>query len=252
MTEVAVTIGWKLVDDNNNVVGYKCDYTDNGRCYKDISAYDKQTIMSPIYIPECEFEEDDIVYVDEVTQITDAGIYYAEWINFVRDVLNDVPEVKNMSWEDREKIAQYLAKNSLEECDWQSLYTFLDCWDWEDCIEDIISFCIPPKTDYRGKHNEFRNGMIKAIINNANTINSKLTTRKLGYIMCGEPDENIDMGNGKFALRTFIDPIFIVRIEGDCVEGYPANKNNVFYADENYYAIEELTTETLIDLCEKI
>jgi len=106
--------------------------------------------------------------------------------------------------------------------------------------------------DYRKTYNEFRNGMIKAIINNADTINSKLTTRKLGYIMCGEPDENIDMGNGRFALRTFIDPIFIVRIERDCVEGYPANKNNVFYADENYYAIEELTTETLIDLCEKI
>lgn len=252
MTEVAVTIGWKLIDDNNKVIGFKCDYTDNGRCYKDISAYDKQTIMSPIYIPEYEFEEEDIVYVDEVTQITEAGTYYAEWINFVRDVLNDVPEVENMSWEDREKIAQYLAKNSLEECDWQSLYTFLESWEWEDCIEDIIDFCIPPKTDYREKHNKFRNGMIKAIINNADTINSKLTTRKLGYIMCGEPDENIDMGNGRFALRTFIDPIFIVRIEGDCVEGYPANKNNIFYADENYYAIEELTTETLIDLCEKI
>ena len=216
MTEVAVTIGWKLIDDNNKVVGFKCDYTDNGKCYKDISAYDKQTIMSPIYIPECYCEEED------------------------------------MSWKDREKIAQYLAKNSLEECDWQSLYTFLESWEWEDCIEDIIDFCIPPKTDYRAKHNEFRNGMIKAIINNADTINSKLTTRKLGYIMCGEPDENIDMGNGRFALRTFIDPIFIVRIEGDCVEGYPANKNNVFYADENYYAIEDLTTETLIDLCEKI
>lgn len=63
--------------------------------------------------------------------------------------------------------------------------------------------------DYRKTYNEFRNGMIKAIINNADTINSKFTTRKLGYIMCGEPDEN-------------------------------------------YYAIEELTTETLIDLCEKI
>jgi hypothetical protein len=89
MTEVAVTIGWKLIDDNNNVVGFKCDYTDNGRCYKDISAYDKQTIMSPIYIPECEFEDEDIVYVDEVTQITEAGTYYAEWINFVRDLLNE-------------------------------------------------------------------------------------------------------------------------------------------------------------------
>lgn len=252
MREIAVTIGWKLIDDNNNVVGFKCDYTDNGRCYKDISAYDKQTITSPIYIPECEFDEEDIIYVNEVTQITLAGTYYAEWINFVRDVLNDVPEVENMSWKDREKIAQYLAKNSLEECDWQSLYTFLESWEWEDCIEDIIDFCIPPKTDYRAKHNEFRNGMIKAIINNADTINSKLTTRKLGYIMCGEPDENIDMGNGKIALRAFIDPIFIVRIEGNCIEGYPANKNNIFYADENYYAIEELTTETLIDLCEKM
>ena len=115
MREIAVTIGWKLIDDNNKVVGFKCDNTDNGRCYKDISAYDKQTIMSPIYIPESYFEEEDIVYVDEVTQITEAGTYYAEWINFVRGVLNDVPEVENMSWENKEKIAQYLAKNSLEE-----------------------------------------------------------------------------------------------------------------------------------------
>lgn len=152
MTEVAVTIGWKLIDDNNNVVGFKCDETDNGWCYKDISAYDKQTIMSPIYIPECEFEGGDIVYVDEVTQITEAGTYYAEWINFVRDVLNDVPEVKNMSWEDREKIAQYLAKNSLEMCDWLSLDTFMKNWEWEDSIEEIIDFCIPPKTNNRENH----------------------------------------------------------------------------------------------------
>jgi hypothetical protein len=142
MREIAVTIGWKLIDDKNNVVGFKCDYTDNGRCYKDISAYDKQTIMSPIYIPECEFGEGDIIYVDEPTQITMKGTYYAEWINFVRDVLDDVPEVENMSWEDREKIAQYIAKNSLEECNWQSLDIFLEHWDWEDSIEDIIDFCI--------------------------------------------------------------------------------------------------------------
>ena len=90
--------------------------------------------------------------------------------------------------------------------------------------------------DYRKTYNEFRNGMIKAIINNADTINSKLTTRKLGYIMCGEPDENIDMGNGKFALRAFIDPIFIVRIEGDA-----ENKQTVPQIFDDRYTEEDLT-----------
>jgi hypothetical protein len=106
--------------------------------------------------------------------------------------------------------------------------------------------------DYAKTYTEFRNNMVETIINNADTINGSLTNRKLGYVMGAYPDENIEMGNERYALRKCIDPIFIVGIKDDCVIGYPAILDNVYYEDEGLFDINDLTTETLIALCEKI
>lgn len=106
--------------------------------------------------------------------------------------------------------------------------------------------------DYAKTYAEFRKGMIETIINNAEKINSCFTNRKLGYVIGAYPDEGIEMGYGRCALRKCIDPIYIVRVKNDCVVGYPANIDNVYYEDEGLYEINDLSTETLIMLCEKI
>lgn len=106
--------------------------------------------------------------------------------------------------------------------------------------------------DYRRTYDEFRNGMIDKIINNADAINSKLDARILGYCICEELDECIKLDNGCTALRAYHDPIFIIRIRDCTVIGYSAIDANRSCDIEFFYYLKELSTETLINLCEII
>ena len=42
MKKIEVTIGFKYVDDNGNVVKIESDFSNNGYCYKDLSAWENR------------------------------------------------------------------------------------------------------------------------------------------------------------------------------------------------------------------
>lgn len=52
---IEVTNGYKLVDENNNIVGYETATTMNGECYKDEEAFKKK--KGVCYISEYEYSE---------------------------------------------------------------------------------------------------------------------------------------------------------------------------------------------------
>lgn len=106
--------------------------------------------------------------------------------------------------------------------------------------------------DYRKTYNEFRDGLINRIIANADEINSKPNIRVLGYHMCVELDEDIELDDGRAAFRVYNDPIFITGVKGIDAIGYSAIDANLPCGSDGYYYLKELSTETLIDLCEII
>lgn len=106
--------------------------------------------------------------------------------------------------------------------------------------------------DYRKSYNEFRDNLINRIITNADKINSKPNIRILGYHMCEELGEDIEFDDGRAAFRVYNDPIFITGVSGFDAIGYSAIDDNSPCGSDGYYYLKELSTETLIDLCEII
>ena len=134
-----VTIG-QIVYDDNGILGYELDQSDNGMCYKDLSAWDKGEGI--IYIPESEginyggfIPEDEVDCICAWTKDT-----WLEYVKEVVDYYND-DNYAVLSAEEQAKVIEYIAYNCLCECDWQELSTELEGWEWEDCIEEIIKDC---------------------------------------------------------------------------------------------------------------
>ena len=57
--------------------------------------------------------------------------------------------------------------------------------------------------DYRRTYENFREGLIETILNNADIINSNIPDKLLGYVELGEVDESIKMGEDKYAFIVF-------------------------------------------------
>jgi hypothetical protein len=106
--------------------------------------------------------------------------------------------------------------------------------------------------DYRKTYENFRQGLIETILNNADVINSNIPDKLLGYVECGEINESIEMGEGKYAFIIYTIPIFIKRIEDNGIVGCPASSENVYHNEECWYEIDDIETRTLIKLTEKI
>lgn len=135
-----VTIG-QIVFDDFEILGYELDQSQNGMCYKDLSAWDKGEGI--IYIAECDaINYGGFISVDDVEEI----VCWTKdtWLEYVKEVVdyyND-DNYAVLSAEEQAKVIEYIAYNCLCECDWQDLSTELEGWNWEDCIEEIIKDCI--------------------------------------------------------------------------------------------------------------
>ena len=135
-----VTIG-QIVFDDFEILGYELDQSDNGMCYKDLSAWVKGEGI--IYIAECNgINYGGFISVDDVEE----NVCWTKdtWLEYVKEVVdyyND-DNYAVLSAEEQAKVIEYIAYNCLCECDWQDLSTELDSWSWEDCIEEIIKDCI--------------------------------------------------------------------------------------------------------------
>lgn len=106
--------------------------------------------------------------------------------------------------------------------------------------------------DYRRTYENFREGLIETILNNADVINSNIPDKLLGYVELGEVDESIKMGEDRYAFIVYTIPIFIKRIEDNGIVGSPASTENVYHNEECWYEIDDIETRTLIKLSEKI
>ena len=130
MKEIKVDCGYRIED--NGTIEYIGGQTDNGICYKDISAWENGNGI--IYISEYELEdlENGINHTDLWTRDT--------WLAWVEEHLkgNDL-YYKN-------GCAEFIASIVLEDCDWQCLSTLLEEIDIEEDIkyylfDECIKYC---------------------------------------------------------------------------------------------------------------
>lgn len=139
MTIVETTIGRKFLNKNNDVVKIECDYSMNGYCYKDISAWHNN--KGVIYAPEYAFEdaEDEEGCFIEGQELK-AQWTRKSWIEWVRNVVyhHNYEEIATLSDSEKDLLINEVAYDCLENCDWEDLSTYLESWDWEDCIDDLI------------------------------------------------------------------------------------------------------------------
>lgn len=138
MKKIDVTIGFKYVDDNGNVVKIESDFSNNGYCYKDLSAWDNNEGV--IYAPEYAFDDaDDNGNFIEGKELKEQWTRKS-WENYVRGIVfhHNYEEIATLSFEEKEKLIDYIAYNILCMCDWEDLSTYLEGWNWEDCVEEFI------------------------------------------------------------------------------------------------------------------
>lgn len=138
MKKIEVTIGFKYVDDNNEVVKIESDFSDNGYCYKDLSAWEKNEGI--IYASEYEFEKvDDKGNFIEGEELKELWIRES-WVEWVKGIVfhHNYEEIATLS--DREKVllTNKIAYDCLCVCDFQGLDAQLEGWNWEDCVEEFI------------------------------------------------------------------------------------------------------------------
>lgn len=138
-----VTIG-QIVYDDNDILGYELDYSGEGMCYKDLSAWDKGEGI--IYIPESEgINYGGFIPIDEIERI--CAWTKDNWLEFVREVIehHNYEQIATLSVEDKELLIPYIAHNALCECKYQELSHYLEECDWEDNIEEDLQYLYAEK-----------------------------------------------------------------------------------------------------------
>ena len=138
MKKIEVTIGFKYVDDNGNVVKIESDFSDNGYCYKDLSAWDNNEGI--IYASEYEFEKvDDEGNFIEGEELKEQWTRES-WVKWVSDVVyhHNYEEIATLSNKEKDLLINEIAYDCLCDCDFQGLDTQLEGWNWEDCVEEFI------------------------------------------------------------------------------------------------------------------
>lgn len=139
MKKIETTIGFKYVDDNGNVVKIESDFSNNGYCYKDLSAWEKNEGV--IYAPEYAFEdaEDENGCFIEGKELKEQWTRES-WIEWVRGVVfhHNYEEIATLSEREKDLLINEVAYDCLCVCDWEDLSTYLEGWDWEYCVEEFI------------------------------------------------------------------------------------------------------------------
>ena len=138
MKKIEVTIGFKYVDDNGNVVKIESDFSNNGYCYKDLSAWEKNEGI--IYAPEYAFDDADYNgYFIEGEELKEQWTRES-WVKWVSDIVyhHNYEEIATLSNNEKDLLINKIAYDCLCVCDWQDLSTYLEGWDWEDCVEEFI------------------------------------------------------------------------------------------------------------------
>ena len=106
--------------------------TDNGECYKDLTAWKKGqygTDFNIIYVGEYGLI-DWANRKNNNVEIEDVSWTRESWIDWVRD------ELSFEGIEDSE-FAEYLAEDIFNECDWQDLSTMLEEWIQHNDVEEF-------------------------------------------------------------------------------------------------------------------
>lgn len=120
VVKISTHIGWKELNARGVVVGIIPDYTENGKCYKDLDAwYSDNPDTDIIYVGEYELEEGTYTWTKN------------KWLEWVRDIVSaEIPDITD------EEI-YYIALNVLLKCDWQDLSAYLNDWEWYDAILEM-------------------------------------------------------------------------------------------------------------------
>lgn len=118
---IKVTIG-EMIDNGENGYQFKGGETDNGRCYKDMNAW--ETGIGFIYMSESEIDE-----VEEYGIENYSGQLWTRdtWCNWVHAELS----YEEYGWE----FSKHIAELILDECDWQDLETLFSEYSMHGTIE---------------------------------------------------------------------------------------------------------------------
>lgn len=129
-----VMIG-NLVYDEQFGVCYELGQTESGMCYKDLSAWNNGNGI--IYIPESEgINYGGFITINDVDGI--CSWTKKEWLEYVTDVMHDRLDCSKFDDALFEKVRDYIAFYVLCRCDWQDLSTYIEEWEFEECINDIV------------------------------------------------------------------------------------------------------------------
>lgn len=119
--------GFKVYDDNNNLVGYEPDYCGEGRIYKDEDAFFNHP-DEICYISEHAFDdiEGDYMTVEEAKV---EGETHKTIAQQVRDELGD-------DYTLTDEQVEYISKDVFELAEWACINTYLsENFELDDCIE---------------------------------------------------------------------------------------------------------------------
>lgn len=122
MKRIEKTVGFVLVNENNQIVGYEADATDNGMCFKNEEARGDEIA----YIPEyAEWDGKWSMSAENATE--ENGVYsYEALVRFVMAY----GEAYKLTREQGEWFANFI----LSAADWESPETFMAEVDLEECI----------------------------------------------------------------------------------------------------------------------
>jgi PKD repeat protein len=132
METINATIGYRTI--NEGEVNYFGGKTDNGWCYKDLSAWESGEGI--IYIGEYDLEE-----INEDCVIESHSWSKKDWVKWVKEVCDTMEFLEGLDDVLANYIVDYIAYNVLLTCDWQDLSTYLYEWDFDNDREEIIEIC---------------------------------------------------------------------------------------------------------------
>jgi hypothetical protein len=134
--------GWKGIDKHNNIMYYGA-FTNDGKFYKDYSAWENNNGV--IYISEGQLEDIDAEY-KVYGKINEFSLWTKQtWIEYVQEwvydnyegcyeTYDDITEEEYKKLINDEKFFEYVAYLCLKNCEWQDLSTYLieneNCEPW--------------------------------------------------------------------------------------------------------------------------
>lgn len=124
MKRVEATVGYKIYDGNNNLIGFEPDTYGEGRFYKDDEAF-RDNPDAPCYIPEFAFEDTGFVSIEDESIETRNTIREQIKYEFAEDYCLTDEQV------------DYFTFNLYEIAEWAYIETYIsENFLIEDCIDE--------------------------------------------------------------------------------------------------------------------